>query len=279
MAQVGAISEAEYVHGYDATVLQSHLWRTVDNSCTYLLPYIRPSMKILDVGCGPGNLTCDIAQRVPNGSVTGIDVSEDVIGYARKIATERQSSNVSFCTGNVFSMEFQDRQFDMVHAHQVLQHVGDASRALKEMRRVTKPGGIIAVRDVAYFLYWPECAEIELFNELFFKIGRATGGIPGSGRMLRQIFREAEFNENHVSVGAGTWCFASRNDLDFWCGMWKKRVLKSGFAENALKLGFASQQDLERISEAWGRFSSTKDAWFTVVHGEVIYKREDIHDN
>jgi ubiquinone/menaquinone biosynthesis C-methylase UbiE len=212
-------NQAEYAHGHHPTVLKSHLWRTLENSCAYVLPHIKPDMKILDVGCGPGNLTCDFAKLVPEGSVIGLDRSEDIISQARELAESKGITNVSFTEGNIFSLDYPDNEFDIVHAHQVLQHVGDASTAVREMRRVTKPGGIVASRDMTHFLHWPMREELELFNDIFFKVAKSVGGIPGAGMMYRKFAREAGFAEDKVAMTGGTWCYASKEDLEWWCGM------------------------------------------------------------
>lgn len=190
----------------------------MENSCAYVLPHISPALNILDVGCGPGNLTCDFAKLVPQGSVIGLDRSEDVVNQARRLAESKRLTNVSFTKGNIFSLDYPDNEFDIVHAHQVLQHVGDASAALREMRRVTKPGGIVASRDMTSFLHWPKSKELELFDDIFFGIGKGLGAIPGGGVMYRKFAREAGFTESKVAMTGGTWCYASKQDLEWWCG-------------------------------------------------------------
>jgi SAM-dependent methyltransferase len=281
--------ETKYAHGHHATVLKSHLWRTKENSAAYLLPYMKPAMKVLDVGCGPGNLTCDLATMVPQGSIIGIDRSEDVIQKANALASERgQSDRVTFEAGDVFNMPFEDNTFNIVHSHQVLQHVGDASKALTEMKRVLKPGGIVAARDMTHFLFWPEQKELTEFVDLFWKIAEKTGGQPGTGAMLRKFAREGGFEAEKVTITGSTWTFANEDDLEFWCGeliiqiacvhadekgMWADRVLQSEFKSNALKYGLATEEDLQRISKAFRDFITTQDAWFTVVNGELIAQK------
>jgi ubiquinone/menaquinone biosynthesis C-methylase UbiE len=218
MAHIHENRQAEYAHGHHHTVLKSHLWRTVENSCAYLLPHIKPHMKILDVGCGPATLTCDFAKLVPQGSVIGLDQSKEVIAKAEELANSKGLTNISFTDGNVFSMDYPDGEFDIVHAHQVLHHVGDSSGALREMRRVTKPGGIVAVRDMTDFLHWPVVEELEQFARIFERITEGVGAVPRSGAKYRKFAREAGFSEDEVSIGAGTWCFATKDDLEFWCG-------------------------------------------------------------
>src|ERR1700761_75872 len=122
--------EAKYAHGHHETVLRSHLWRTVENSCAYLLPLIKPSMKILDLGCGPGNITCGLAKLVTEGSVIGLDRAKDVVEKARAYAASTNQTNVTFVTGNIFKLDYPDDEFDIVHVHQVLQHVCPMSECL-----------------------------------------------------------------------------------------------------------------------------------------------------
>lgn len=138
---------AVYTHGFHESVLRSHRWRTAANSAAYLLGVLKPHMRILDVGCGPGTITADLAGLVPEGEVIGLDTGPEILEQARREAEGRGLGNVSFTTGDVHALDYPDASFCVVHAHQVLQHVGDPVGALREMRRVTKPGGIVAVRD------------------------------------------------------------------------------------------------------------------------------------
>ena len=138
-----------YTHGHHESVLRSHKWRTAENSAAYLLPHLAENARVLDVGCGPGTITAGLADRVPQGHVTGIDAGEEVIDQARAAfprAEARQQSNLDFATGDVYALDYPDDSFDVVHVHQVLQHLGDQVSALREMRRVTRPGGLVAVR-------------------------------------------------------------------------------------------------------------------------------------
>jgi ubiquinone/menaquinone biosynthesis C-methylase UbiE len=123
-------------------------------------------MHILDVGCGPGTITADLAKLVPEGHVTGIERSaEDVLQAARDQAAAQGISNITYAIDDVLSLSFPDNSFDVVHAHQVLQHVSDPVLALKEMYRVVKPGGIVAARcgDFSAMACYPETEGISLW--------------------------------------------------------------------------------------------------------------------
>src|SRR3954453_23218666 len=254
-----------YTHGHDEPVLRSHRWRTAANSCGYLLPHLRPEMTLLDVGCGPGTITNDLAALVSR--VTAIEVSDSVIGPARE-AVDR--SNVEFVVADVHELGFDDATFDVVHAHQVLQHVADPVAALREMRRVCKPGGLVAARDGDYagFVWAPQIAELTEWQVLYRRIARSNGGEPDAGRYLLGAARAAGFEE--VTASSSTWCFATPEDRAWWAGSWAQRVTDSAPARQAVAGGFASPDDLRRIADGWQRWADSPDGWFSVLHGEIL---------
>src|SRR5881227_251812 len=93
-----------YTHGHADSVLQSHRWRTVENSAAHLAPHLRPGLDVLDVGCGPGTITVDLAARVAPGRVVGIDISPAPLEEARILA-ERKEVQVTFAVGDVHAIE------------------------------------------------------------------------------------------------------------------------------------------------------------------------------
>src|SRR3954447_12329589 len=174
-----------YTHGHAEPVLQSHRWRTAENSAGYLLPSLRPGLDLLDVGCGPGRITVDLAALVAPGRVVGIDVSADPLAEARA-AAEAAGVAVEFAVGDVYALEAADGSFDVVHAHQVLQHLTDPVAALREMARVSRPGGVIAVRDVAdaTFTWSPADPGLARWVELYYGVARHNAAEPDAGRRL-----------------------------------------------------------------------------------------------
>ena len=89
------------------------------------MPYLRSGLSLLDVGCGPGTITVDLARRVAPGSVIGVDRERAVIAEATRLLDAGNVGNVQFKPADVYSLEFDDQSFDVVHAHQVLQHLTD----------------------------------------------------------------------------------------------------------------------------------------------------------
>jgi SAM-dependent methyltransferase len=261
---------AGYVHGHHESVLRSHRWRTAENSAAYLLGHLRPGMSLLDVGCGPGTLTADLAARVAPGTVTALEVTEEALALARAEAAARRRSNVTFATGDVHALDLPDDRFDAVHAHQVLQHLADPVQALRELRRVCRPGGIVAARDSDYaaFTWFPALPELDEWLALYQRVARAAGGEPNAGRRLLSWARAAGFTD--LTASSSTWCFATPEDRAWWGGMWAERVLESDLARQAVDSGAATAADLRRISRAWRAWAAAEGGWLSILHGEIL---------
>ncbi|TVY31452.1 putative methyltransferase, partial [Lachnellula subtilissima] len=165
-----------YISDHSTAVIRAHSWRTAQNSCVYLIPHLTPTTRILDVGCGPGSITIDLAKIVPQGHVTGIEYTAAPLSGARALAAERGVSNVHFQEGDIHRLPFEDAVFDVVHAHQVLQHISDPVLGLREMRRVCKEGGIVAVRESAYMRMYPLTPGLEKYGVLYDEVAKAKGG-------------------------------------------------------------------------------------------------------
>ncbi len=257
-----------YTHGHHESVLRSHRWRTAENSAAYLLPHLTADQRLLDVGCGPGTLTLDLGIRVR--SVTALEQGVEALDLVRAEAARCGASGVEFAVGDVHALPFEDGEFDVVHAHQVLQHVADPVRALGEMRRVTRSGGIVAARDSDYtaFAWYPLSPELDSWMALYQRCARANGGEPDAGRRLLSWAQRAGFAE--VASSASTWCFATSEDRAWWGGMWADRIVESAMARQALDAGFATRADLEAISAGWTAWATAADGWFLVPHGEIV---------
>jgi SAM-dependent methyltransferase len=257
-----------YTHGHHESVLRSHTWRTAENSAAYLLPHLKPHMRILDVGCGPGTITAGLARYVPDGRVTGIDSAQAVVGQAREQAADQ--ANVDFAVGEVYALDYPDGTFCVTHAHQVLQHLSDPVRALREMRRVTKPGGLVAVRDADYgaMAWFPDSGPLDEWRDLYRKVARANGGEPDAARRLHVWAREAGLAD--LTVSASTWTYATPDERAWWGGLWADRTLKSAYAESAVKGGHTTRAGLERVAQGWRDWARDQDGWFCVVNGEVL---------
>jgi ubiquinone/menaquinone biosynthesis C-methylase UbiE/RimJ/RimL family protein N-acetyltransferase len=260
-----------YTHGHHESVLRSHRWRTAENSAGYLLPHLRQGMRLLDVGCGPGTITMDLAERLaPQGHVTALEVTDEALGLARAEADRRGAENVDFVTGNVQALDLPDAAYDVVHAHQVLQHVADPVGALRQMRRVCRSGGLVAARDSDYpaFTWHPDVPELDRWLEVYLSVARSNHAEPAAGRRLLSWARAAGFTD--VEAGASTWCFATETDRQWWGGLWADRVVDSALARQAVDGGFSTEAELADLAQGWRRWAEQEDGWFSVLHGEIL---------
>lgn len=265
-----ASASDRYTHGHHESVLRSHSWRTVENSAAYLASELVPGATVLDVGCGPGTITLDIAARVAPGHVVGMDASADVIAKAIALAAERDIDNVEFVAGNAYELDYEDGAFDIVHAHQVLQHTSNPVALLRELRRVRATDGVVAARDVDYgaCFWYPDSEGLTRWRELVRAAQRSNEGEPDAGRRLKSWARAAGFAD--VVSTASIWSFNSEVDREWWGGLWETRMLQSALAVDAIDTGLATQDDLIDISSAWRDWVNEPDAWFAMPHGEVL---------
>ncbi len=260
---------AHYTHGHAESVLRSHRWRTAENSAGYLLPHLRPGQSLLDVGAGPGTITADLAGWIAPGRVTVLETGEAELALARD-EFARRGLEADFVVGDVLALDFPDDTFDVVHAHQVLQHVADPVQALAQMRRVCKPDGLVAARDGDYhgFTWYPQLPELDEWMDLYQRVARHNLGEPDAGRRLLAWAHAAGFTE--VTPGATNWCHATPEDREYWGGMWADRILTSAIARQSIDLGLAVPTDLERIAAGWRAWTADPDAWISLLHGEIL---------
>lgn len=259
-----------YTLGHHESVLRSHRWRTAFNSAAYLLPHLSPGMNVLDVGSGPGTITIDIAQLVAPGRVVGIDASEEVVAEARRLAEERGVTNVEFRVADAYDPGFAPGEFDVVHAHQVLQHLARPVDALAAWRRIVGPEGLVAARDCDYegAIEFPATEGLELWKSSYLRLARHNGGNPDAGRRLKAWARQAGFVA--VDSSASVWCFESDEDRTWWGGLWADRALESEFATGLVESGVGDATVLAAIRSAWQEWVADRDGWMILPHGEIL---------
>lgn len=264
-----------YTHGHHDSVLRSHRWRTAENSCGYLLPHLAPGLRVLDVGCGPGTITLDLGRRVAPGEVVGIDVAAAVLVEAERHRAEAGAANVEFAAGDVYALEHPDGSFDVVHAHQVLQHLTDPVAAIMELVRVLKPGGLLAVRDSDYgaFTWSPGDARLDRWLELYHQVTRRNGAEADAGRRLPGWVQAAGLPPSAITTTSSTWTFADADSRAWWCDLWADRVVASSFAEQALTYGLADADELDSLADGFRKWAAHDDAIFVVLHVEVLARR------
>ena len=229
---------SRYLHGYSSPVLTSHRERTAANSAGHLLPHLRPGLELLDVGSGAGTIAADLARIVGPEHLTAIEVSEEAAAITRAELGRQGVAGSRVVVGDARALPFADAMFDVVHVHQVLQHIPEPVQALREIRRVLHPGGLAAVRESDYegFRWWPDSPGLDRWRELYLKAA----------------------------------LYATAEGRAAWGGAWAGRVLAPPLATTLRELDLTDQPQLEELSCAWTAWSEESDGWFSLLHGEIL---------
>lgn len=257
-------------HRREPSVTVDHARRSAANSAGFVLDRLAPGMRLLDAGCGPGTITCDLARIVAPGEVVGIDPAPQAINQARTFALECSITNVRFELGDIYALDRRSASFDVVYAHQVLRHLARPVEALSEMRRILVPGGLLAVREADYgtIVHAPHEPRIDRWIEIYSEMVRLRGGEVKAGRYLSGWVDAAAFVD--ISVTTSTSTYADPASRMQWSDRWVNRLLDTGLGRLAVERRLTSSEELEDLVEAWLTWASRPNAFAAVLHGEVV---------
>jgi ubiquinone/menaquinone biosynthesis C-methylase UbiE len=188
-----------YSIGYSSRLRDWMQSRTAAHSAGFFLPHFRDGMTLLDCGCGPGSITIDFAELTPSGHVVGIDRELTQLQSGIELAKcGRKVQNVYFIAANVYELPIQSGSFDATFAHTLLMHLKDPLRALKEMRRVLKPGGIVGLADPDFRarVIFPTNALMEQFQDLYLRVLEFYGASLYYARQQRNLLLRAGFSRS-----------------------------------------------------------------------------------
>ncbi|KAJ9607410.1 hypothetical protein H2200_008483 [Cladophialophora chaetospira] len=258
-----------------------HEVRTAENSAAYLLPTLRSMvnsnshLKLLDVGAGSGTISVSFAKLIPDGHVTGVDLSSNILPRARAVAEKAGVKNIDFQQGSVFKLPFDDETFDITVCHQVLVHIGNPWDALREMLRVTKQGGVVAAREGDYETecVWPELPELRKFHKLMAGLMSASGGTSMAGRQLLSWALRSGVERSQITLSFSTSSYSAPSERNI-CAQGLCDQLRGGsLRERALKFNLGTENELEEIAKTWEEWAKRDDASLAMLHGEILVQK------
>jgi SAM-dependent methyltransferase len=259
-----------YTYGHGGTVTRVHAERTAEREAAFFLPHLRPGMRLLDAGCGPGSITIGLAAAVTPGETIGVDAAEAVLDQARSLACEQGVSSLRFQQGDAYALPFPDASFDAVFAHTLLEHLREPARALAELRRVLRPGGVIGLRDCdwASGVWWPEDPALTLAADLYARLWRHNGGDPHCGRRLRAHLIDTGFAQVQTSASF-RWDGTHGSSRSF-ATLLAERLPVPPMADAITRLGWATQADLDALARACLAWSERPDAYAAMIMAEAV---------
>ncbi len=243
--------------------------RTADKFGAFVLPWLKPGMRLLDCGCGPGTLTLGFASHVAPGATIGIDRESSQFAASAARAQQEGITNLSFTTGDIYTLPYADASFDVCFASAVLGSVAEPERVVAEMSRVLQPGGILALKEFDHGgdIIYPQTPVLERSTELYHRLRAHNGHEPCGGRRLRGLLHEAgcnvEFTRGYFDQHYGAddlRAHVDRNNL----------LIDEMLAQQYIELGWCSEAEIEEAARAWEEFAQNPaavwlSAWFEAI--------------
>lgn len=259
-----------YTMGYSEDFEKLLRRRNAGINAAHLLPYLKPGMRVLDLGCGPGTISLGLAEAVFPGELHGVDMESSQVEMARSAANSSGAANAYFHTSDIADLPFEDSSFDVAHFHGVLIHVPDTMEALGEARRVLKPGGIVSVREMFVESSFYEPALREQFAT-FAKLVTANGGHPEIGKKLKRLLLEAGFSD--VQTGFSFEPFCSQEDVEFLYHFASDWFFSPETRAAAVRYGIATGEQFDEWRRGLDRWKDSPGAVAAFAWGEATGRR------
>ena len=265
--------ERTYTMGYSDAFQEMLHRRKAEVQARRLLGRLRPGLRVLDLGCGPGTISMGLAKAVEPGELHGIDMEPSQIEMARAAASAGGHRNASFRTGDATDLPYDDGAFDVAHCHALLMHVPDTRAVLAEVKRVLKPGGLFSAREMigAASFSEPDLGVLGDIWKTYSDLLEANGGHSQMGRELRRVFREAGFSD--VEAAASFESYGTVEDVDFFHRFAEGWFFSPETVQAAARHGLATPKDFEEWRHAMTQWKDAPGAFAAIAWGEAIARK------
>jgi len=257
-----------YMPGYTPRIVSFMTRRSVESHAEFFLPHLRPGLRLLDCGCGPGTITRGLAARVVPGEVVGVDLEASQLALAKN--DPGHPINLSYVQAGVYELPFPDGHFDAVFAHALFEHIAEPVRAAREIHRVLKPNGVVGLcsPDWDAFIFAPPNAELEAATKLFRRLQEAQGGNTTAGRRLGHWLTEAGFRTVELSAR-----FECMEDLSIMGDFLHDRLERAPKQDDVFGRGWTDAASLDRMLSAIRVWEKLPGALFALAWVQAIARK------
>jgi ubiquinone/menaquinone biosynthesis C-methylase UbiE len=242
--------------------------RTLGNSHPTLLGILEPGMAVLDVGCGPGTLTAEIARRVEPGHVVGMDVNPAMVRAAEEANRPGEIANLVFYEGDIRESTWEG-EFDVANTVRTLQWVPDPEVAIARMARAVGPGGRLVLRDFDHTrATWRGAPGSWTRFYAAFLAWRQAGGLDNAiARRLPALCQAAGLQDIDVTPQITT---VRAGDADFFrvAGVW--RMMIEGRGREMVATGHLTEAERQAAFRAYTRWMQEPGVTQTIHEACVL---------
>jgi ubiquinone/menaquinone biosynthesis C-methylase UbiE len=256
-----------YTPGYSDVAIRYMMRRHARRDAAFLLPRLHKGVSLLDCGCGPGTISVGLAENVAPGPVIGIDIEKGQIDLARSGAQQRGLINLLFEVASVYDLPFRTDAFDVVFSHALFEHLTDPAGALKEIRRVLRPGGMVGIAspDWGGNMTVPTDPVVDEAIELYKGLQAKNGGNPYIGRELRRLLEEGGFSG--VRLTAMYDCY---EDVELFAELITERIQSARTSDRLTEGGSSDSARIERLGNAFRQWAKQPGVLYAQSFVEAV---------
>ena len=210
---------------------------------------LAPGMRCLDLGCGGGDVTLQLAASVgPQGQVIGVDMDETTLDLARQSAKRMGLGNIQFRNLKVQDW-IEETQYDCIYCRFLLTHLADPIRVLRQMLQAVRPGGVAIVEDIDFGGHFchPQCAGFDAYVRLYRAAVRRQGADADIGPKLYGMLLDAGWRDVKLNVVQPTFAFGEGKGIAV--------LTLINIADSLLEEKLATESELQSAIDDLTRFT------------------------
>lgn len=257
----------QYSFGYTEAHIKILQQRNFDQHGKFFLPYLKPGMKVLDCGCGPGTISLGIAKAVAPGEVIAIDIAAEQLKIAAENAEKAGIKNITFQLGDAANLDFAANTFDFVYAQTLLCHCKNPLQILTEQKRVTKTGSFVAARDQykpEELLIYPTNQNLNAALKLYYQALLDSVGNIEIGIKLAEYFIAAGLQNVRHAFTCENW------PANLVAEYYGNIIAELPHTKRLLAANKLTAQQLADYKKAWLDFGKTPGAYYGLLWADAI---------